>query len=119
MQAFFAAAPNSDQRLASPFLASVKAANKFKDKTTAVNQFWQTDFTSSPPSGAASMAADRRRSISGARLASRSRSRRLKTSVSSFSLPLGSATIPRVSSYFRGVIFDFWTVAPIDIPGLL
>ncbi|MFY9958420.1 hypothetical protein [Bradyrhizobium sp.] len=29
----------------SPAYAVIKAADEFKDKTTAINQLWQTDFT--------------------------------------------------------------------------
>jgi RNA-directed DNA polymerase len=29
--------------IASPAYVVIKAANKFKDKTTAINQLWQTD----------------------------------------------------------------------------
>jgi putative transposase len=31
--------------IASPAYVVIKAANEFKDKTTAINQLWQTDFT--------------------------------------------------------------------------
>jgi len=31
--------------ITSPAFAVIKAANEFKDKTTAINQMWQTDFT--------------------------------------------------------------------------
>ncbi len=31
--------------ITSPAHAVIKAANEFKDKTTAINQLWQTDFT--------------------------------------------------------------------------
>jgi putative transposase len=31
--------------ITSPAYMVIKAANEFKDKTTAVNQLWQTDFT--------------------------------------------------------------------------
>ena len=31
--------------ITSPAYVVIKAANEFKDKTTAINQLWQTDFT--------------------------------------------------------------------------
>ncbi len=31
--------------ITSPAFIVIKAANEFKDKTTAINQLWQTDFT--------------------------------------------------------------------------
>jgi RNA-directed DNA polymerase len=31
--------------IASPAYVVIKAANEFKDKTTAINQLWQADFT--------------------------------------------------------------------------
>ena len=31
--------------ITSPAYLVIKAANEFKDKTTAINQLWQTDFT--------------------------------------------------------------------------
>ena len=31
--------------ITSPAYVAIKAANEFKDKTTAINQLWQTDFT--------------------------------------------------------------------------
>lgn len=31
--------------VASPTFIVIKAASKFKDKTTAINQLWQTDYT--------------------------------------------------------------------------
>jgi len=31
--------------IASPAFVVIKAAEAFKDKTTAINQLWQTDFT--------------------------------------------------------------------------
>lgn len=31
--------------IASPAFIVIKAASEFKDKTTAINQLWQTDFT--------------------------------------------------------------------------
>ncbi len=31
--------------ITSPAFIVIKAANEFKDKTTAINQMWQTDFT--------------------------------------------------------------------------
>jgi transposase InsO family protein len=34
-----------DARCAGPAFVVVKAADAFKDKTTAPNQLWQTDFT--------------------------------------------------------------------------
>ena len=39
--------------ITSPTYVVIKAANEFKDKTTAINQLWQTDFTTSrSPAGA-------------------------------------------------------------------
>ncbi|MEY9186451.1 hypothetical protein [Bradyrhizobium ottawaense] len=35
--------------ITSPAYVVIKAANEFKDKTTAVNQLWQTDFTYRAP----------------------------------------------------------------------
>ena len=35
----------SHDLITSPAFIVIKAANKFKDNTTAVNQLWQTDFT--------------------------------------------------------------------------
>ena len=39
--------------ITSPAFIVIKAASAFKDKTTAINQLWQTDFTpgSSPRAG--------------------------------------------------------------------
>lgn len=31
--------------ITAPAYVVIKAANEFKDKTTAINQMWQTDFT--------------------------------------------------------------------------
>ena len=31
--------------ITSPAVIVIKAADEFKDKTTAINQLWQTDFT--------------------------------------------------------------------------
>ena len=31
--------------ITNPAFIVIKAANEFKDKTTAINQLWQTDFT--------------------------------------------------------------------------
>jgi len=35
----------AQDRITSPAYVVIKAANEFKDKTTAINQLWQTDFT--------------------------------------------------------------------------
>ncbi len=35
--------------ITSPAFIVIKAANEFKDKTTAINQLWQTDFTYCAP----------------------------------------------------------------------
>ena len=35
----------ADDLITSPAFVVIKAANEFKDKTTAANQLWQTDFT--------------------------------------------------------------------------
>ncbi len=35
--------------ITSPAFIVIKAANEFKDKTTAINQLWQTDFTYRAP----------------------------------------------------------------------
>jgi hypothetical protein len=35
----------SHDLITSPAFVVIKAANEFKDKTTGVNQLWQTDFT--------------------------------------------------------------------------
>ena len=35
----------SSERIASPAYIVIKAADEFKDKTTAPNQLWQTDFS--------------------------------------------------------------------------
>ena len=35
----------ADDMITSPAFVVIKAANEFKDKTTATNQLWQTDFT--------------------------------------------------------------------------
>lgn len=35
----------SNDLITSPAFVVIKAANEFKDKTTGVNQLWQTDFT--------------------------------------------------------------------------
>ena len=31
--------------ITSPYYVVIKAADEFKDKTTGINQMWQTDFT--------------------------------------------------------------------------
>ena len=36
---------NTHDLITSPAFIVMKAAKEFKDKTTAVNQMWQTDFT--------------------------------------------------------------------------
>jgi hypothetical protein len=37
--------PKAYDLITSPAYVVIKAANEFKDKTTAINQLWQTDFT--------------------------------------------------------------------------
>lgn len=36
---------NAHDLITSPAYVVIKAANEFKDKTTAISQLWQTDFT--------------------------------------------------------------------------